>query len=477
MLSSSTPDTTIFCLHYLGGSAREWSSVASALAQTDPAMHMMPVDLPGFGDSSLTPGFSVQSMATFVADLIRATRPQRWMLVGHSMGAKVATVVASWQPGGTLAVDGLTGLVLLAGSPPSPEPMSDHKRASMSSWFLGDEEKSRTEATGYIADNVGAPLDASSEEIALEAALACNRSAWLAWLQLGSREDWAARIGLLTVPCVIVTGSKDEGLGLEAQRKHMAPHFSNLKMVELPGAGHLLPLERPQAVAELIAGLAASNAGTQAHDEKDPLQRYRDLIMSDRVAEGTRRALLDRISWHPSDAAKVLNSAQEDVLACVLDRVIPQHGFRIDLAGRLLEQLASGQGDGWRFDALPEDCIAYPSGLDTLERAALESAGKSFVDLDQTQQDHLLKRAANGTLAVASYDSAAPLMTAEQIKKWFEDVRGNATRLYVSHPDTLARLGYSGIANGGDGQPKSGFIRIGLGETESWEPKSPQAPS
>jgi hypothetical protein len=347
----------------------------------------------------------------------------------------------------------------------------------MSGWFLGDEEKSRTEATGYIADNVGAPLDAYSEQLALDAALACNRSAWVAWLQLGSREDWAARIGLLKIPCVIVTGSKDEGLGLEAQRKHMAPHFSNLKMVDLPGAGHLLPLERPQAIAELIAGLAASSTGTKAHDGQDPLQRYRDLIMSDRVGEGTRQALLDRISWHPCDTAKLLNAAQQGVLACVLDRVIPQHGLRIDLAGRLLEQLASAQGDGWRFDALPEDRVAYPSGLETLDAAALENMGKGFVDLDQAQQDHLLHRAANGTLAVASDDSAAPLMTAEQIKKWFEDVRGNATRLYVSHPDTLARLGYSGIANGGDGQPKSGFIRIGLGETESWEPKSPQAPS
>jgi hypothetical protein len=56
------------------------------------------------------------------------------------------------------------------------------------------------------------------------------------------------------------------------------------------------------------------------------------------------------------------------------------------------------------------------------------------------------------------------------LRAWFEDARADAVKLYVAHPDTLARLGYSGIANGGDGMPKSGFVRIGFGERESWEP-------
>ena len=53
---------------------------------------------------------------------------------------------------------------------------------------------------------------------------------------------------------------------------------------------------------------------------------------------------------------------------------------------------------------------------------------------------------------------------------WFEDLRGDAVRLYMSHPATLAALGYSGIAYGGDGEGKAGFRLIGLGEREAWEP-------
>jgi hypothetical protein len=56
------------------------------------------------------------------------------------------------------------------------------------------------------------------------------------------------------------------------------------------------------------------------------------------------------------------------------------------------------------------------------------------------------------------------------MRSWFEDLRADAVKTYMGHPKTLARMGYSGIANGGDGEPKSGFVRVGIGEREAWEP-------
>ena len=473
MSSFSTTKTTIFCLHYLGGSAREWSGVAAVL---DHSLHLVPIDLPGFGTAAMHPGFSVESMALFVAEAIAREKPERWMLAGHSMGAKVATVMASWQRDGRLGIDGLVGLILLAGSPPSPEPMSDDKRSRMSNWFQGDEGTSLVEATGYVADNVGAPLDAAREQLAVTDVLACNRAAWLAWLQQGSKEDWQDRVGLLAIPTLIVTGSSDQGLGREAQRKHTAPHFTDLEMVDLPGAGHLLPLERAERIAQLVAMHAAKCQSKPVRTE-DPKQRYRDLMLSDRVGEGTREALLARIEWKPSDDHKALSRKQLELLDHMLDRVIPQNEVKIDLAGRLDAQLASGGGDGWRFATLPVDRAAYQRGLDTLETVAKQMFGTGFVNLETSQQQDLLARVANGTLIVTAPESGASLLDAAQMTKWFDDVRADATRLYMSHPDTLARIGYSGIANGGDGQPKSGFIRVRLGEREAWEPNTEVLPS
>ena len=56
------------------------------------------------------------------------------------------------------------------------------------------------------------------------------------------------------------------------------------------------------------------------------------------------------------------------------------------------------------------------------------------------------------------------------MRLWFEDLSADAVRAYVAHPRTLARLGFSGIANGGDQPRKQGFVRLGAGEREAWEP-------
>ncbi len=80
-----------------------------------------------------------------------------------------------------------------------------------------------------------------------------DRDAWVAWLDRGSREDWAGRVGVLRTPALILAGSKDAALGPDAQRRHMAPHFAHHRIEVLEGAGHLLPLERPAEVARLIA--------------------------------------------------------------------------------------------------------------------------------------------------------------------------------------------------------------------------------
>jgi pimeloyl-ACP methyl ester carboxylesterase len=43
----------------------------------------------------------------------------------------------------------------------------------------------------------------------------------------------------------------------------MAPHFASHRLVKLPGVSHLLPLENPDEVAELIANHMQSDRTTQ----------------------------------------------------------------------------------------------------------------------------------------------------------------------------------------------------------------------
>ncbi len=438
---------TIFCLHNLGGSAREWTRVAAVLER----VRCVAIDLPGFGDAASEPGYSVAEMARSVARTIAADAPKRWLLAGHSMSAKVVAAIARGAEDGDRDLAGLVGLVLVAGSPPSPEPIPDEQRRRMLGYFRGDAAGDRADAERYVAENSVA-LDASAADEAIADALRADRSAWRAWFESGSREDWSERVGVLRLPTLIIAGTRDENLGPDAQRSLTAPHYANVRSLTLPNAKHLLPLECPREVARAI-------------DEHVAYCAYRALMETGRVSSRTRDILLER--GKPDDPhyrPAALDAEAFATLRAVLDRVVPQDGAEpIDLAARLDRQLAAGGGDGWRFAILPPDIDAFRSALRTIADASLRRSGAAFAEFDGDARDEMLARIADG-----SFEGGR--LSGEQMRAWFEDLRAEAAKAYVAHPQTLARMGYAGIANGGDGEPKSGFALIGPGEREPWEP-------
>ena len=118
-------------MHFLGGSTREWDEVVALLG---PEYRTLRIDLPGFGGSAGETGYSVGEMADAVHVAIATAGLEEYVLVGHSMSGKVSMVLARRaQDAGYRGAEhcGLRGLVLVAPSPPSPEPMSEEKRSSM----------------------------------------------------------------------------------------------------------------------------------------------------------------------------------------------------------------------------------------------------------------------------------------------------------------------------------------------------------
>ncbi|WP_120718007.1 alpha/beta fold hydrolase [Tsuneonella amylolytica] len=82
----------LFLLHALGMSSREWDRVVAELGD---AFECHALDIPGFGDAAGDPRRSVEEMADWLADEIRACDPANWMIAGHSMGGKLATLIAA----------------------------------------------------------------------------------------------------------------------------------------------------------------------------------------------------------------------------------------------------------------------------------------------------------------------------------------------------------------------------------------------
>ena len=453
-----TERPVLFLLHALGGSARVWEGVVAAL---EAEFEGVAIDLPGFGDSTAAADLSVLGMVDHVVDIVRTKGATRWLLIGHSMGGKVATIVASRAMAGEPGLFGLAGVVLLAASPPSPEPMDEDRRQKMIGW-VANGPLDDTAARAFIDGNVGSALAPAADRLAIDDLKRASRGAWLAWLERGSREDWSAEVGRLDLPALIIVGGEDGDLGEEGQRATNAIVYPRARIHVEAGAGHLLPLERTQAVAGLIARFWHEVAGIGP----EVPEAFARVIASARVSRRTRAALAVRaLADDPGYLPRVLSTLQLQTLRDLADRVVPQTGRSIDLAARLDAQLAAGKGDGWRFSDLPSDREAYAQALDDL-------AG--FGALPGQEKDALLNWVAAGEF-VGRGDpddnhQGSPALSANQMKHWFEDLRADLVRLWLSHPATLARIGFDGFANGGDGPRKQGFQRLAADERESWEP-------
>src|SRR5271163_3509056 len=99
-------------LHSWAGSARSWKYVVDALPS---GLRTITVDHRGWGRSeSHSSGFDLADLASDAKEVVKALKLDRYVLVGHSMGGKVAQFIASERP------EKLSGLILVAPAMPGP---------------------------------------------------------------------------------------------------------------------------------------------------------------------------------------------------------------------------------------------------------------------------------------------------------------------------------------------------------------------
>ena len=100
-LAVGTAGPRVAFLHGLFGQGRNWTQIAKALAGPDgTGARCLLVDLPDHGRSPWTQEFSYETYADHVAATLAAAAPgESWVLVGHSLGGKVAMVTTLTHPG------------------------------------------------------------------------------------------------------------------------------------------------------------------------------------------------------------------------------------------------------------------------------------------------------------------------------------------------------------------------------------------
>lgn len=239
---------TLVFLHYYGGSSRTWDPVIRALPS---GQRTLAVDLRGWGESAKpADGHTLATYADDVQALLASKAITDYVLVGHSMGGKVAQLLASRHPAG------LRGLILVAPATPTPLALPPDVLAGFVHVY-----ESRASIEGALRDMlVTHPLTAELHEQVIADSLRGAQAAKAAWPLVMSQEDISAAVAGITVPALVMSGSGDKVDPVEAQKAHLLPLLRHVEFHVLPEHGHLLPLEAPADVARLIATWLSAHA-------------------------------------------------------------------------------------------------------------------------------------------------------------------------------------------------------------------------
>ena len=185
------------------------------------------------------------------------------------------------------------------------------------------------------------------------------------------------------------------------------------------------------------------------------------LLESASVTAPTRRALQARLARPATVDPRFFDLPSFATLGALCARLIPPiEGIGwIDIAGTIDQTLADGIGDGWRFDVMPPDTLAYQQGLQGIDQSACALFGAPFCQLELAQQDSVLRAVQAGT-APGSAWLVVPSA------RFFEELLAAAVQACYAHPLVQESLGYAGMADA------PGWQTIGLNELEAREPRA-----
>lgn len=190
-----------------------------------------------------------------------------------------------------------------------------------------------------------------------------------------------------------------------------------------------------------------------------PAGSVRSLLATDFVTPPTRTALEQRLAAPPAEL-RFFEPAAGATLRAVVERLFAQQeaGPALDLAAELDKRLAAGEGDGWRYDALPPDGETHQQGVRGLDESAQLLFERDFVALDGAQQDAVLR-------AVQAGNPPGDVWQQLDAKRYFEDLLAELSEYRYSHPLAQEEIGYVGMADG------QGWQAIGLNQLDPHEPR------
>ncbi|WP_084531585.1 alpha/beta fold hydrolase [Nocardia miyunensis] len=251
--------STLVFLHYWGGAARTWKPVIDRL----PGRATLSIESRGWGRSRHLPGpYTLEQLASDTQEIVADAGVTDYVLVGHSMGGKVAQLVAATRPAG------LVGLVLVGSGPAEPSAaITPEYQQVLSHAYDSDEAVAEARDTILTAT----PLNVDLQAQIVADSRAGDPVARAEWPLHGIARDITREVRDIAVPVLVVAGEHDRVEPVEVLRANLLPYLDSVDLRVIPGSGHLIPLEAPAALASILQEIPFGTGGDPAAADRHSL--------------------------------------------------------------------------------------------------------------------------------------------------------------------------------------------------------------
>jgi pimeloyl-ACP methyl ester carboxylesterase len=244
--------TPLVLLHAFPLDRGMWRPQVAALRES---ARVVAIDLPGFGESSPAPGFTVEGAADAVAELLGELKVPKAVVCGLSMGGYVALALSRRHAealAGLILADTRAGIDDSQAKAARDKSISTVREQGSAALFEGMLPKVLTESTRSNRPEVVEFLKSIAGRQKAEGVAA-------ALAALRDRPDANPGLKSIAVPALVLVGESDSVTpGLSAA--NLAAQIRGSKLVNVPGAGHLSNVENPAvfnaAVREFLANIS-----------------------------------------------------------------------------------------------------------------------------------------------------------------------------------------------------------------------------
>ncbi|MEV6738909.1 4-carboxymuconolactone decarboxylase [Streptomyces sp. NPDC051104] len=224
----------------LGTTWHMWDRQVPELAQQ---WRVFRFDLPGHGGAPAHPAGSVADLTTRLLATLDALGVQRFGYAGCALGGAVGIELALRHP------ERLASLALIAASPRFGT-ADEFRQRGVIVRTNGLDPIARTSPERWFTSGFAAAQPAITEW-AVQMVRTTDPGCYIAACEALAAFDVRAELGRIGVPTLVLVGSDDQVTG-PAEARTLVAGIPDARLAVVPGASHLVPVEQPAAVTDLL---------------------------------------------------------------------------------------------------------------------------------------------------------------------------------------------------------------------------------